>query len=123
MLGVGVGARQLFFFFFPQKIFKPDRNHAKLLFACPQPVAIGSAALELRRVIEAELLSVSWDIPVEKEGDHTQVGPLKVCVLPSLPRIRTNFGSTLLLLTPLFSLCFSLPGLRYKGLQGQYEIT
>ncbi|XP_053791648.1 C2 domain-containing protein 3 isoform X1 [Vidua chalybeata] len=41
-------------------------------------VAIGSAALQLRRVIEAELLSVSWDIPVEKEGDHTQVGPLKV---------------------------------------------
>ncbi|NWZ13583.1 C2CD3 protein, partial [Agelaius phoeniceus] len=43
-------------------------------------VAIGSAALQLRRVIEAELLSVSWDIPVEKEGDHTQVGPLKVCL-------------------------------------------
>uniref|UniRef100_A0A8C9UFR2 C2 domain containing 3 centriole elongation regulator n=1 Tax=Serinus canaria TaxID=9135 RepID=A0A8C9UFR2_SERCA len=86
-----------------------------------KPVAIGSAALELRRVIEAELLSVSWDIPVEKEGDHTQVGPLKVCVLPSLPQIVTNFGSTLLLLTPLFSLCFSLPGLRYKGLQGHPE--
>ncbi|NWY94916.1 C2CD3 protein, partial [Loxia curvirostra] len=45
-----------------------------------KPVAIGSAALELRRVIEAELLSVSWDIPVEKEGDHTQVGPLKLCL-------------------------------------------
>ncbi|KAL2305581.1 hypothetical protein Nmel_003462 [Mimus melanotis] len=43
-----------------------------------KPVAIGSAALQLRRVIEAELLSVSWEIPVEKEGDHTQVGPLKV---------------------------------------------
>ncbi|XP_074386293.1 C2 domain-containing protein 3 isoform X4 [Zonotrichia albicollis] len=43
-----------------------------------KPVAIGSAALQLRRVIEAELLSVSWDIPVEKEGEHTQVGPLKV---------------------------------------------
>nr|XP_030120425.1 C2 domain-containing protein 3 isoform X1 [Taeniopygia guttata] len=41
-------------------------------------VAIGSAALQLRRVIEAELFSVSQDIPVEKEGDHTQVGPLKV---------------------------------------------
>ncbi|RLW03283.1 hypothetical protein DV515_00006678 [Chloebia gouldiae] len=41
-------------------------------------VAIGSAALQLHRVIEAELLSVSQDIPVEKEGDHTQVGPLKV---------------------------------------------
>ncbi|NXW77049.1 C2CD3 protein, partial [Hirundo rustica] len=43
-----------------------------------KPVAIGSAALQLRRVIEAELLSVSWEIPVEKEGEHTQVGPLKV---------------------------------------------
>ncbi|NXK69492.1 C2CD3 protein, partial [Sylvietta virens] len=43
-----------------------------------KPVAIGSAALQLRRVIEAELLSVSLEIPVEKEGDHTQVGPLKV---------------------------------------------
>ncbi|NXT63263.1 C2CD3 protein, partial [Chaetops frenatus] len=43
-----------------------------------KPVAIGSAALQLRRVIEAELLSVSWELPVEKEGDHTQVGPLKV---------------------------------------------
>ncbi|KAL9866836.1 C2 domain-containing protein 3-like [Geothlypis trichas] len=41
-------------------------------------VAIGSAALQLRRVMEAELLSVSWDVPVQKEGDHTQVGPLKV---------------------------------------------
>ncbi|NXV03711.1 C2CD3 protein, partial [Cettia cetti] len=45
-----------------------------------KPVAIGSAALQLRRVIEAELLSVSWEIPVEKEGDHTQVGPLKLCL-------------------------------------------
>ncbi|NXR18419.1 C2CD3 protein, partial [Cinclus mexicanus] len=43
-----------------------------------KPVAIGSAALQLRRVIESELLSVSWEVPVEKEGDHTQVGPLKV---------------------------------------------
>ncbi|XP_066196828.1 C2 domain-containing protein 3 [Sylvia atricapilla] len=43
-----------------------------------KPVAVGSAALQLHRVIEAELLSVSWEIPVEKEGDHTQVGPLKV---------------------------------------------
>uniref|UniRef100_A0A8C3U2N8 C2 domain containing 3 centriole elongation regulator n=1 Tax=Catharus ustulatus TaxID=91951 RepID=A0A8C3U2N8_CATUS len=43
-----------------------------------KPVVIGSAALQLRRVIEAELLRVSWEIPVEKEGDHTQVGPLKV---------------------------------------------
>ncbi|NXC59081.1 C2CD3 protein, partial [Aleadryas rufinucha] len=45
-----------------------------------KPVAIGSAALQLRRVIEAELLRVSWEVPVEKEEDHTQVGPLKVCL-------------------------------------------
>ncbi|NWT21425.1 C2CD3 protein, partial [Vireo altiloquus] len=45
-----------------------------------KPVAIGSAALQLRRVIEAELLRFSWEIPVEKEEDHTQVGPLKVCL-------------------------------------------
>ncbi|NXD99990.1 C2CD3 protein, partial [Chaetorhynchus papuensis] len=43
-----------------------------------KPVVVGSAALQLRRVIEAELLRVSWEIPVEKEEDHTQVGPLKV---------------------------------------------
>ncbi|NXX36922.1 C2CD3 protein, partial [Nicator chloris] len=43
-----------------------------------KPVALGSAALQLHRVIEAELLSVSQEIPVEKEGDHTQVGLLKV---------------------------------------------
>ncbi|TRZ16629.1 hypothetical protein HGM15179_010488 [Zosterops borbonicus] len=43
-----------------------------------KPVAIGSAALQLCRVIEAEQLSVSWEVPVEKEGDHAQVGPLKV---------------------------------------------
>ncbi|NWS17998.1 C2CD3 protein, partial [Pachyramphus minor] len=41
-----------------------------------KPVAIGSAVLQLRRVIQAKLLSVSWEIPVEKEGDHPQVGPL-----------------------------------------------
>ncbi|XP_050188605.1 C2 domain-containing protein 3 [Myiozetetes cayanensis] len=41
-----------------------------------KPVAIGSAALQLRRVIQAKLLTVSWEIPVEKEGDHPQVGPL-----------------------------------------------
>ncbi|NXA65660.1 C2CD3 protein, partial [Mohoua ochrocephala] len=45
-----------------------------------KPVAVGSATLQLRRVIEAELLRVSWEIPVEKEEDHTQVGPLKVCL-------------------------------------------
>ncbi|NWT01405.1 C2CD3 protein, partial [Mionectes macconnelli] len=41
-----------------------------------KPMAIGSAVLQLRRVIQARLLSVSWEIPVEKEGDHPQVGPL-----------------------------------------------
>ncbi|XP_071659726.1 C2 domain-containing protein 3 [Patagioenas fasciata] len=43
-----------------------------------KPVAVGSAALSLRKVIESELLSVSCEIPVEKEGDQTQIGPLKV---------------------------------------------
>ncbi|NXW85909.1 C2CD3 protein, partial [Alopecoenas beccarii] len=43
-----------------------------------KPVAIGSAALPLRKVIESELLGVSCEIPVEKEGGQTQVGPLKV---------------------------------------------
>ncbi|NXU95480.1 C2CD3 protein, partial [Xiphorhynchus elegans] len=41
-----------------------------------KPVAIGSAVLQLSRVIQAKLLRVSWKIPVEKEGDHPQVGPL-----------------------------------------------
>lgn len=76
-------------------------------------MVVGSAVLQLRRVIEAELLRVSWEIPVEKEEDHTQVGPLKVCVLLSQARVVTNFGCTLLFLTPLFSLCFNLPGLQY----------
>lgn len=84
-------------------------------------MAIGSASLQLRRVIEAELLSLSWEIPVEKEGDHTQVGPLKVCILPSWAWIVTNFGCTLLFVTPLFSLYFNLSGLRYEGLQDQYK--
>ncbi|NWY55248.1 C2CD3 protein, partial [Chionis minor] len=43
-----------------------------------KPVAIGSAALQLSRVIQSELLAVSCEIPVEKEGGQTQVGPLKV---------------------------------------------
>ncbi|XP_074996519.1 C2 domain-containing protein 3 isoform X3 [Calonectris borealis] len=43
-----------------------------------KPVAIGSAALELCKVIQSELLTVSCEIPVEKEGGQTQVGPLKV---------------------------------------------
>uniref|UniRef100_A0A8C5X5W2 C2 domain containing 3 centriole elongation regulator n=1 Tax=Malurus cyaneus samueli TaxID=2593467 RepID=A0A8C5X5W2_9PASS len=41
-------------------------------------VAVGSAAVELRRVLQAELLRVSWEIAVAKEGDHTPLGPLKV---------------------------------------------
>ncbi|XP_049678896.1 C2 domain-containing protein 3 isoform X2 [Accipiter gentilis] len=43
-----------------------------------KPVAVGSAALQLRKVIQSELLAVSCEIPVEKERDQTQVGPLKV---------------------------------------------
>ncbi|XP_064297643.1 C2 domain-containing protein 3 isoform X2 [Phalacrocorax carbo] len=43
-----------------------------------KPVAVGSAALQLRKVIQSELLAVSCEIPVEKEGGQTQVGPLKV---------------------------------------------
>ncbi|XP_053912634.1 C2 domain-containing protein 3 isoform X3 [Cuculus canorus] len=43
-----------------------------------KPVAVGSAALQLRKVVQSELLTVSCEIPVEKEGDQTQVGPLKV---------------------------------------------
>ncbi|XP_075270929.1 C2 domain-containing protein 3 isoform X2 [Opisthocomus hoazin] len=43
-----------------------------------KPVAIGSAALQLCKVIQSELLAVSCEIPVEKEGGQTQVGPLKV---------------------------------------------
>ncbi|NWH80771.1 C2CD3 protein, partial [Piaya cayana] len=43
-----------------------------------KPVAVGSAALQLRKVVQSELLAVSCEIPVEKEGDQKQVGPLKV---------------------------------------------
>ncbi|XP_010295714.1 PREDICTED: C2 domain-containing protein 3, partial [Phaethon lepturus] len=43
-----------------------------------KPVAIGSAVLQLCKVIQSELLTVSCEIPVEKEGGQTQVGPLKV---------------------------------------------
>ncbi|GAB0181019.1 C2 domain-containing protein 3 [Grus japonensis] len=43
-----------------------------------KPVAIGSAVLQLCQVIRSELLTVSCEIPVEKEGGQTQVGPLKV---------------------------------------------
>uniref|UniRef100_A0A672V837 C2 domain containing 3 centriole elongation regulator n=1 Tax=Strigops habroptila TaxID=2489341 RepID=A0A672V837_STRHB len=43
-----------------------------------KPVAIGSAALQLRQVVQSELLTVSCEIPVDKEGDQPPVGPLKV---------------------------------------------
>ncbi|XP_074716661.1 C2 domain-containing protein 3-like isoform X1 [Strix uralensis] len=43
-----------------------------------KPVAVGSAALQLFKVIQSELLAVSCEIPVEKEGGQTQVGRLKV---------------------------------------------
>ncbi|NWW96455.1 C2CD3 protein, partial [Rhynochetos jubatus] len=43
-----------------------------------KPVAVGSAALQLRRIVQAELLAVSCEIPVDKEEGQTQVGPLKV---------------------------------------------
>ncbi|KAM8821602.1 C2 domain-containing protein 3 [Eudromia elegans] len=42
-----------------------------------KPVAIGSAVLELRKIIQSEQLAVSCEIPVKEEG-QTQVGPLKV---------------------------------------------
>uniref|UniRef100_A0A8C9F9F6 C2 domain-containing protein n=1 Tax=Pavo cristatus TaxID=9049 RepID=A0A8C9F9F6_PAVCR len=45
-----------------------------------KPVAIGSAVLQLCKVIQSELLAFSCEIPVEKEGDQIQVGPLKVSV-------------------------------------------
>ncbi|KAM9388373.1 C2 domain-containing protein 3 [Phaethornis superciliosus] len=43
-----------------------------------KPVAIGSAALQLLQVLQSELLTVSCEIPVEKEEGQPQVGPLKV---------------------------------------------
>uniref|UniRef100_A0A669R0X4 C2 domain containing 3 centriole elongation regulator n=1 Tax=Phasianus colchicus TaxID=9054 RepID=A0A669R0X4_PHACC len=46
-----------------------------------KPVAIGSAVLQLYKVIQSELLAFSCEIPVEKEGDQIQVGPLKVLEL------------------------------------------
>ncbi|XP_042694249.1 C2 domain-containing protein 3, partial [Centrocercus urophasianus] len=45
-----------------------------------KPVAIGSAVLQLCKVIQSELLTFSCEIPVEKEGDQIQVGPLKLSV-------------------------------------------
>ncbi|NXS41239.1 C2CD3 protein, partial [Balaeniceps rex] len=43
-----------------------------------KPVAVGSAVLQLCKVIQSEFLTVSCEIPVEKEKGQTQVGPLKV---------------------------------------------
>ncbi|XP_025967239.2 C2 domain-containing protein 3 isoform X2 [Dromaius novaehollandiae] len=43
-----------------------------------KPVAVGSAVLQLCKVIQSEQLTVSCEIPVEEEGGQTQVGPLKV---------------------------------------------
>ncbi|NXJ08454.1 C2CD3 protein, partial [Odontophorus gujanensis] len=45
-----------------------------------KPVAVGSAVLQLCKVIQSELLTLSCEIPVEKEGDQIQVGPLKLSV-------------------------------------------
>uniref|UniRef100_A0A8C2T1H1 C2 domain containing 3 centriole elongation regulator n=1 Tax=Coturnix japonica TaxID=93934 RepID=A0A8C2T1H1_COTJA len=45
-----------------------------------KPVAIGSAVLQLCKVIQSELLAFNCEIPVEKEGDQIQVGPLKLSV-------------------------------------------
>ncbi|XP_068786907.1 C2 domain-containing protein 3 isoform X3 [Struthio camelus] len=43
-----------------------------------KPVAVGSAVLQLCKVIQSEQLAVSCEIPVEEEGGQTQVGPLQV---------------------------------------------
>ncbi|KFO92990.1 C2 domain-containing protein 3, partial [Buceros rhinoceros silvestris] len=45
-----------------------------------KPVAIGSAALALCRVIQSEPLTLSCEIPVEKEGGQAQFGALKVAL-------------------------------------------
>ncbi|XP_027504634.1 C2 domain-containing protein 3 isoform X10 [Corapipo altera] len=109
-----------------------------------KPVAIGSAVLQLRRVIQAELLSVSWEIPVEKEGDHPQVGPLTVMPFPlsskRLERLKDNvmiieawnkLGSTgcdrLLGLVKLplhqFYISFKDPKISHLLLQAQYPVV
>ncbi|XP_051636270.1 C2 domain-containing protein 3 isoform X12 [Manacus candei] len=109
-----------------------------------KPVAIGSAVLQLRRVIEAKLLSVSWEIPVEKEGDHPQVGPLTVMPFPlsskRLERLKDNVmiieawnkvGSTgcdrLLGLVKLplhqFYISFKDPKISHLLLQAQYPVV
>uniref|UniRef100_A0A672V821 C2 domain containing 3 centriole elongation regulator n=1 Tax=Strigops habroptila TaxID=2489341 RepID=A0A672V821_STRHB len=59
-----------------------------------KPVAIGSAALQLRQVVQSELLTVSCEIPVDKEGDQPPVGPLKVCVLRELAANNKDFTHT-----------------------------
>lgn len=61
------------------QLFNLHRNLTKYVLVYPQPVAIGSAVLQLCKVIQSELLTFSCEIPVEKEGDQIQVGPLKVC--------------------------------------------
>ncbi|KFP84851.1 C2 domain-containing protein 3, partial [Apaloderma vittatum] len=43
-----------------------------------KPVAVGSAALQLRKVLQSELLTISCEIPVEKQEGQTQAGPLTV---------------------------------------------
>ncbi|NXA48806.1 C2CD3 protein, partial [Nothocercus julius] len=43
-----------------------------------KPVAIGSAVLELRKIIQSEQLAATCEIPVKEGGGQTQVGPLKV---------------------------------------------
>ncbi|NWZ27187.1 C2CD3 protein, partial [Asarcornis scutulata] len=57
-----------------------------------KPVAVGSAVLQLCKVIQSELLTVSDEIPVEKEGDQIQVGPLKVSL--ELAADNKDFTST-----------------------------
>ncbi|KAI6079219.1 C2 domain-containing protein 3 isoform X4 [Aix galericulata] len=57
-----------------------------------KPVAVGSAVLQLCKVIQSELLTVSDKIPVEKEGDQIQVGPLKVSL--ELAADNKDFTST-----------------------------
>ncbi|NXX51004.1 C2CD3 protein, partial [Tricholaema leucomelas] len=43
-----------------------------------KPVAVGTAALGLRRVLESELLRVGSEVAVQREEGQPQVGPLKV---------------------------------------------
>ncbi|KAM6157471.1 C2 domain-containing protein 3 [Rhynchocyon petersi] len=45
-----------------------------------KPEVIGSASLPLRSVIQSELLSFSYQLPVKQENNHTPLGPLKVTV-------------------------------------------